>query len=68
MAKTSNRKVGSLSFCDQERRLTSQIKITVLTFLVKKSEMKLPGVSIFLEYAKKLKVKCRPRSRPRPRI
>ena len=30
--------------------------------------MKLSGVSIFLEYAKKFTVKCRPRSCPRPRI
>ena len=40
----------ALSFCDRERVLPSSIKMTVLTFLVKKKpgEIKLQEVSMFL--------------------
>ena len=46
--------------------VTSSIKVTVLTFLVKNRTKKLSGESIFCEYAKKRLVKFRTRSRPRP--
>ena len=36
-----------LSSCDRERALLPSINLTVLTFLVKKREMTLSGVSIF---------------------
>ena len=39
--------VDILSFCDWERALPSSVKVTALTFLVKKSSMKLSRVSIF---------------------
>ena len=45
-----------LSFCDRERALLPSINLTVLTFLVKKKKrkMKVSGVFIFREYAKKV--------------
>ena len=46
----------SLSFCNRERAKPSSIKITALIFQVKNSTMKLSGLNIFREYAKKLKL------------
>ena len=70
MAGTSYQMLGILSFSDRERALPSSTEISELTFVVvKKSTMKLSGVSIFRVQARKLKIKCRPRSpRPRPWI
>jgi len=68
MAKTSYQMLGILSFSDRERALPPSTETSELTFVVKKSTMKLSGVSIFREYARKLKIKCRPGSRPRRRI
>ena len=56
-----------LSFSDRERVSPPSMEIIVLAFVVKKSKMKLSGVSIFREYARKLKMKC-PGSRPGRRI
>ena len=56
MAETSYQMLEALSFCDRERVLPSSIKMTVLTFLVKKKkpgEIKLQEVSMFRAYAKK---------------
>ena len=39
--------IDILSFCDWERALPSSVKVTALTFLVKKSSVKLSRVSIF---------------------
>ena len=41
--------LGILSFSDRERALPSSKEMSVLTFVVKKSTMKLSGVSIFSE-------------------
>ena len=49
MAKTSYQMLGILSFSDQERASPPSTEISVLTFVVKKSTMKLSGVSIFTE-------------------
>ena len=68
MAKTSYRKVRSFIILRSGEGLTSYNKKNRANFSGEKTEMKLFGVSIFLEYAKKLKIKCRPRSHPRPRI
>ena len=65
MAETSYQMLEDLSFCDQERVQPPSLKVTVLNVLVKNGNMKLSGESIFSEYAKKLKVKSRTRSRPR---
>ena len=59
--KTSNQMLGILSFRDRERALPPSTEISELTFVVKKRTMKLSGVSIFRQYARKLKIKCRPR-------
>ena len=67
-AGTSYQMLEVLAFWNRERAQPPSITITVLTFLVKKSTMKNSGVSIFWEYAKKLWIKSRTRSRPRPRI
>ena len=66
VAETSYKMLKVLSFCDQERVQPPSLNVTVLTFLVKNGKMNLSGVSIFSEYAKKLEVKSRTRSRPRP--
>ena len=66
-AGTSYQMLGILSFSDRERASPPSTEISALTFVVKKkSTMKLSGVSIFRVQARKLKIKCRPRS-PRPR-
>ena len=44
---TSYQRFKVLAFCDWEKALTLSIKMSVLTFLVKKRTMKLCGVSIF---------------------
>ena len=67
MAKTTYQMLEILSFSDRERASPSSTEIIVLTFVVKKSTMKLSGVSIFREDARKLKMKC-PGSRPGRRI
>ena len=62
MVKTSYKMLGILSFSEQERALPPLTEISELTFVVKKkTTMMLPGVSIVREYARKLKIKCRPR-------
>ena len=67
VAGTSYQMLGNLSFSDRERALPSSTEISILTFVVvKKSTMKVSGVYIFRVQARKLKIKCRPRS-PRPR-
>ena len=63
MAKTSYQMLGILSFSDRERALPPSTEISELTFVVKKSTMRLSGVSIFRQEARKLKIKC-----PRRRI
>ena len=68
VAETSYQMLEVLSFCDRERVQPPSLMVTVLTFLVKNGKMKLSGESIFWEYAKKLEVKSRTRSRPRPEI
>ena len=47
VAETSYQMLEVLSFCDQERVQPPSLKLTVLTFLVKKGKMKLSGESIF---------------------
>ena len=47
VAKTSYQMLEFLSFCDRERALTLSIKITKLILLMKKSTMKLSGMSTF---------------------
>ena len=42
-----------LSFCDQERAKPPSVKVSVLTFLVKKCTMKLCGVYIVLRIREK---------------
>ena len=54
VAGTSYQILEVLSFCHRERAKTSPIKITALIFQVKNSTMKLSGLNIFREYAKKL--------------
>ena len=49
VAKTRQQMLGILSFSDRERALPSSKEMSVLTFVVKKSTMKLSGVSIFSE-------------------
>ena len=49
VAKTSYQMLGILSFSDRERASPPSTEIIVLTFVVKKSTMKLSGVSIFRE-------------------
>ena len=49
MAEASYLMLGILSFSDRERALPPATEISVLTFVVKKSTMKLSGVSIFRE-------------------
>ena len=44
---TSYQRFKVLAFCDWEKALTLSIKMSMLTFLVKKRTMKLCGVSIF---------------------
>ena len=66
VAETSYQKLEVLSFCDQERVQPPSLRVTLLTFLVKNGKMKLSRESIFSGYEKKLKVKSRTRSRPRP--
>ena len=69
MAETSYQIIEvSSSLCDWERATPSAIKISALIFVVKNSTMKLSRLNIFREYAKKLKVKSRSRSRPRLQI
>ena len=60
--------VGSFIILRSGEGLTPYNKNNRANFSGEKTEIKLSGVSIFLEYAKKLKTKCRPRSYPRPRI
>ena len=66
MAKTSYQMSGILSFSGRERALPPSKEISLLTFVVKKSTMKLflggggGRGSIFREWARKLKIKCRP--------
>ena len=47
VAETSYQMLEVLSFCHQERVQPPSLKVTVLTFRVKNSEMKLSGKSIF---------------------
>ena len=47
MAKTGYQMLGILSFSDRESALPPSTEISELTFVVKKSTMKLSGVSIF---------------------
>ena len=47
MAGTSYQMLEVLAFCNLERAQPPSITITVLTFLVKKSTVKIFGVSIF---------------------
>ena len=49
VAKTSYQMLEILSFSDRERALPPSTEISELTFVVKKSTMKLYGVSIFRE-------------------
>ena len=58
----------SLIVCNRERAKPSPIKITAPIFREKNSTMKLSGLNIFRQYAKKLLVKSRTRSLPRPQI
>ena len=60
VAKTSYQMLGILSFSDRERDLPRSTEKSV-TFVVKTSTMNLSGVSTFREWARKLKIKCRPR-------
>ena len=53
MAKTSYQKLGILSLSDRERALPPSTEISELTFVVKKSTMKLSGVSIFKTISEK---------------
>ena len=55
-------------FSDQERALPPSKKIRELTFVVKKRAMILSGVANLRVWARKLKIKCRPCSCPRPQI
>ena len=57
-----------LSFCDRERSYFLLIEISVLTFLVRKSEVKLSEKSVFRECVTNLEGKSRPCCCPRPRI
>ena len=57
-----------LSLCDPERAKAPSLKITVLTFLVKKCTMKLSGVFNVLRIREKNSVTSQPRSRVRPRM
>ena len=59
MAKTSYQMLGILSFSDRKRALRPSTEISELTFVVKKSTMMLSRVSIFREWARKLRIKCR---------
>ena len=69
VAKRSYRIVRSFIILRSGESLTSFNRNNRANFSgEKKSAMKLSGESIFLEYAKKLKVKYRPCSRPHPRI
>ena len=68
VAKTSYQMLGILSLSDRERALSPSTEISVLTFVMKKSTMKLFRGVYFREKARKLKIKCPPRSRPRPQI
>ena len=62
VAKTSlYQMLGILPFSHREKALPPSKEMSVLTFVMKKSTMKLSGVSIFREQARKLKIKCRPR-------
>ena len=51
--------LGILSFSDRKRALRSLTEISELTFVVKKSTIMLSRVSIFREWARKLRIKCR---------
>ena len=51
-----------LFLSDQERASAPSTEISVLTFVVKESTMKLSAVSIFREQARKLEIKCRTQS------
>ena len=61
MAKTSYQMLGILSFSDRERALPPSTEMSEQTFVVKKSTMRLSGVSVFRQYTRKLTIKCRPR-------
>ena len=49
VAKTSYQMLGILSFSDREKALPPSKEMSMLTFVVKKSTMKLSGESIFRE-------------------
>ena len=49
VTKTSYQMLGILSFSDRERASSPSTDISVLTFVVKKTTVKLSGVSIFRE-------------------
>ena len=49
VAKTTCQMLGILSFSDREKALPTSKEINLPTFVVKKSTMKLSGVSIFRE-------------------
>ena len=55
MAKTRYQMIGILSFSNRERAPPST-EISELAFVVKKGTIMLSGVSIFREYAIKLKI------------
>ena len=59
MAKTSYQLLGILSFSDREKALTPSTEISELTSVVEESTMKISGVSVFREQARKIKMKCR---------
>ena len=65
VAETSFQMLEVLAFCDRERSWPFSVTITVLTFLVKKSTIKNSAVSIFWQYAERLQIKSRTRSRSR---
>ena len=56
MAGTSYQMYEVLKFYNLSGEGLTFFKITVLTFLVKKSKMKFAGLSFFLEHAQKLQV------------
>ena len=53
LAKTSYQILEVLSFCNRERAKPSPIKTTALIFEVENIKMKLSGLNIFRQYAKK---------------
>ena len=54
LAGTNHQMLEVKSFCNRERAKPSPIKITALIFKVQNSTMKLSGLCIFRQYAKKL--------------